>query len=84
MPKKLDQIHDGILKALKKEFPNIDDKELDTRAWAMANTRWAKMQGKESADVEIKEEVKKKRICIAENVPLIISANLRILTKDDE
>ena len=40
MPKKLDDLHSAIFKSLKKQFPKMHDKDLDQRAWAIAQKRY--------------------------------------------
>jgi len=73
----------------------MKEDELERRSWAVAQDRWKKMGHKpirrgEEMDSEIKEEVKEKKYdengheIIAENVPIIISANICEMVEEDE
>ncbi len=91
MPKKLDQMQKAVKKALKKQFPKMPEKELDSKAWAIAKDRLAKMDG-ENMETEIKEDIKlreeikydeKGREIIAENCPIIFEAEINSIEEDN-
>ena len=82
MPKELDAMQKAIKKSLRKKFPKMSEKELETRAWKIANDRWKKMGKGENMDSEIKIEKKYDEDgmeIIAENVPIIFEAGIGVI-----
>ena len=87
MPAKLDQLQKGILKSLRKQFPNMKDAELKSRSFAIAQDRLNKL-GKKGENMETKKEEKKYTEegyeIVAENVPNIITCNVTALEEEEE
>ena len=62
MPKKLDDFQIAIKKSLKKQYPDLSDKEIETRSWAMAQKAykdWKKKGEKQTLENKITEDGKK-------------------------
>lgn len=83
MPAKLDQLQKGILKSLRKQFPKMPEKELVSRSFAIAQDRL----NKKGENMETKKEKKYTEEgyeIVAENVPIIITCNVNVLTEEEE
>jgi hypothetical protein len=55
MPKKFDDMVNAIKNSLKKEYPNLTDKELENKAYAMAVSQWKKMHNGKMPTEELKD-----------------------------
>ena len=77
MPKKLDDVHDAILRSLKADpkTKNLSDDELERRAWAIAQKTYKDWKaGKQKLD---NNKIKSSKV-IAENVPIIFEAGITV------
>jgi len=55
MPKKFDDMVSAIKATLRKDNPKISDKDLESKAFAMATTQWKKMHGKAPSREKVKD-----------------------------
>jgi len=59
MPAEFDRMVDAVKKSLKKQFPKLSDKELTSRAYAVATAQWKKSHGGKAPS---REELKDWRV----------------------
>ncbi len=70
MPKELDNLQRAVKQQLKKDNPEMSEEDLESKAWAIAQSQYKKQR--ESTD--------KKEIIVAENVKVILDANITPIT----
>ena len=78
MPADFELMRKAIKQQLKKDNPNLSDKELEQRSWAIAVAQWKKSHGgkapnQESVSDELDEEG---RYIVAENAKFYINGDI--------
>jgi len=72
MPKKFDELQQAILQQIKKDNPNMDEDELNSKAWAIAQSQFKKMNN-QLIKPKLTEDGK---FIVAENVKLILNSSI--------
>lgn len=84
MPAEFDKLRLAIKKQLKKDNPNLSEKELEDRSYAIAVAQWKKTHGGKSPtestdDINVDEDG---REVVAENVKFYIGAGIGTVTNE--
>ncbi len=78
MPKEFELMRKAIKQQLKKDNPNLSDKELEQRSWAIAVAQWKKSHGGKAPNESLNDELldEEGRIIIAEKAKFYINGNI--------